>query len=67
MDAGKISVVLEQALHDQLTRLLQDFEARHGVRVNSVEATWINVSTTGAIQSKHLLHELTLNTTTGGN
>lgn len=58
----EMKVSVEKAVHDAIRTCLQDICDTHGLRVDSISARWIDVSSPGEI--KMLITDLSMQTCT---
>lgn len=62
MDAPSVTVAIERAVHDGLRELIQALELAHGIRVNSVNVEWIDVSSLS--EPRFVVRDMAITTTT---
>ena len=58
-----MNTLLEKTLHLEIAKVLQRFEVEHGIRVDRVEASWIDASTVA--NDRFVLRSIEVQTRTG--
>ncbi len=63
----KLTVSLDRGIHEALRLLIQQFHNSKGIKVNSVQLKWTDVTAVGQISRSYVLDSVTIESEDRGN